>query len=82
MDKQIYKQNPKTTLKCGNKDCNNEFIVKTTELCKGKKYSHICEKCGMSTEYDSSKMFDGVIKQLKALGGNSSLIGEGFGYLN
>lgn len=26
----------KTTLKCGNKNCNNEFVVKTTELCKGK----------------------------------------------
>ena len=64
----ICKQNPKTTLKCGNKDCDNEFMVKTTELCKAKKYSHTCEKCGRSTEYDSSKMFDGVIKQLKALG--------------
>lgn len=64
----ICKQNPKMTLICGNKECNQKFVVKSLDVCKLKVYSHVCEKCGMSTGYDTSKMFDDAIKQLKAMG--------------
>lgn len=64
----ICKQNPKMTLICGNKECNQKFVVKSLDVCKRKVYSHVCEKCGMSTGYDTSKMFDDAIKQLKAMG--------------
>ena len=64
----ICKQNPKMTLICGNKECNHKFVVKSLDVCKQKVYSRVCEKCGMSTRYDTSKMFDDVIKQLKSMG--------------
>ncbi len=71
MDKYVEvlcKQIPKTTLACGNPECKAKFTAKTRDLCIRKKYSHICEKCGASTEYDTSKLFDDVVKQLKAFG--------------
>ncbi len=47
------------TLICGNKKCNHKFVVKLLDVCKKKIYYHVCEKCGMSTGYDTSKLFDG-----------------------
>ena len=64
----ICKQNPKMTLICGNKECNQKFVVKSLDVCKRKVYSRVCEKCGMSTRYDTSKLFDDEIKQLKSMG--------------
>lgn len=64
----ICKQNPTMKLPCGNKKCKTEFTVKTIDLCKSKTYSHICEKCGETTDYIAEKLFDKVIKELKAWG--------------
>lgn len=66
MDKYIEalcKQNPKTKLKCGNPDCEHEFEVKSKELFKKSSYHHVCKVCGLSTEYDTTK----IVKEFKTL---------------
>lgn len=64
----ICKQNPTMELACCNEKCKGKFTVKTIDLCKSKKYSHVCKKCGETTNYVVDKLFDNAIKELKKMG--------------
>jgi len=71
MDKYIEvfcKQSPVMEMKCGNPDCTSKFKVKSKEFFKDKTYSHTCEECSKSTEYDNSEIINNFAKQLKKLG--------------
>jgi hypothetical protein len=71
MDKYIEvlcKQNPITKMDCGNPECKNEFEIKSNEFFKDKTYNRVCDKCGKSTQYDTSKFVEDFKKQLKQLG--------------
>ncbi len=71
MDKYIEvlcKQNPETKMECGNPDCKHEFKVKSKEFFKGSSYHHVCDECGLSTDYDTTKFVKEFKEQLKKLG--------------
>lgn len=71
MDKYIEifcKQNPKMNMDCGNPECKHSFEVNSKDFFKNKTYSHVCEQCGKSTEYDTSKFVKDFKEQLKKLG--------------
>lgn len=61
------KQNPTTTLSCGNPDCRKDNVFKTKDVIKGKSFEFECGSCGKTTKADTSKLKN-LISQLKKIG--------------
>lgn len=71
MDKYVSllcKQNPNMTLECNNPECKMKFDVKTEEVFKNNQYKLICDECGSTTTFDSTKFADDFKKKLNEAG--------------
>lgn len=61
------KQNPTTSLPCGNPDCKKDNVFKTKDVINDKSFEFKCDFCGETTKSDVSKL-KSFIAQLKKMG--------------
>jgi|GEM_PF-1992592 len=66
--KALCKQNPVMEINCGNRECKSKFKVKSVDFFRDSSYTHTCDKCGKSAEYDTSKFAKDLKKQLEQIG--------------